>query len=212
MSQAKIEFTLIANRQVVLAEYPFDYSPFNVVAARILGKIPPRTHKQAFVYEGKRYSYIADESGLIVMAMTKEDESFLGTYNFLLEIQQAFNGSYNSSFRNAGPGAFNDRCSGLLRSRMETFAKPSGAGERLDKFIESQKDILLAVADRTERLEMVDSKYEDLDIASKKFGIEARKIRTKLWWKNTKNWLYLLCALIFAITLIVTVFFIIRKV
>eukprot|EP01096_Ripella_sp_DP13-Kostka_P003770 TRINITY_DN1563_c0_g1_i3.p1 TRINITY_DN1563_c0_g1~~TRINITY_DN1563_c0_g1_i3.p1 ORF type:complete len:232 (-),score=89.83 TRINITY_DN1563_c0_g1_i3:7-645(-) len=212
MSQAKIEFTLIANRQVVLAEYPFDYSPFNLVAAKLLNRIPPRAHKQAFHYEGKRYAYVSEESGLIVMAMTEEDVSFLGTYNYILEIQQAFNGSYKSSYQTAGPGSFTDRCSGLIRSRMETFAKPSGAGERLDKFIESQKDILLAVADRTERLEMVDSKYEDLDIASKKFGIEARKIRTKLWWKNTKNWLYLLCALIFAITLIVTVFFIIRKV
>eukprot|EP01095_Lingulamoeba_sp_RSL-Kostka_P006783 TRINITY_DN2149_c0_g1_i1.p1 TRINITY_DN2149_c0_g1~~TRINITY_DN2149_c0_g1_i1.p1 ORF type:complete len:222 (+),score=71.01 TRINITY_DN2149_c0_g1_i1:109-774(+) len=212
MPVGDITYSLVANGTTVLAEGYSAPGKFTVIARRILTRIPANNaHKKSYTYDGSKFHYICDENGLICMCMSDDKILNRKCFAFLTEIRSKFLGSYENEYRSGTELSFNDRFTRELRQRMDYYSNDPKA-DKIDSIIDDIEDItdvmkdnIGKALDRGDRMETLVDQTGKLETGATHFRRGATKLKTKMWWKNTRMWilLFIIIGIVTAVVVIV---------
>jgi len=128
-------------------------------------------------------------------------------YAFLFDLNNRFKGTFGQRVHTAGPMAMNDSFGRVLSERMDFFSNDKSV-DRISKAkgdIEEVKKTMVSniekVLERSEKIEVLVDKTDDLHSQSQSFKRKGTKLKRKMWWKNAK----LCCCIILIISIIIAV-------
>jgi len=198
---------LIARGTVVLAEQYPQHTNFPSISRKLIEQIPSTPDsKKSYSYESYNFHYLV-ESGITFICMTDQAIGYRVPYAFLFDLNNRFKGTYGQKVHTAGPMAMNDTFGRVLTERMDFFSNDKSA-DKISKVrgdIEDVKKTMVnnidKVLERSEKIEILVDKTDDLHSQSQSFKRKGTKLKRKMWWKNTK----LCCCIAFIITIILAV-------
>ncbi|KAG2445134.1 hypothetical protein HYH02_008602 [Chlamydomonas schloesseri] len=193
----KILFSLVARGQVVLAENSVVTGNVNVIAVRILEKLPQEDTRVSYTQERFMFHVMVSD-GITYMAVAEEGFGRRIPFAFLDDVRGRFVAMYGAAAKEAVAYEYNTEFSRVLAERAAHFSDPSAdAINRVKGELQEVKHIMIEniekVLERGERLDLLVDKTEGLQQVSLAFRREARRLKHTMWWKNAKLWV-LVCA------------------
>jgi len=199
--------SLIARSTVVLVE---QYSPgtsFPSIARRLLEQIPSTPDsKKSYSYESYNFHYLV-EGGITYICMSDQAMGYRVPYSFLFDLNNRFKGTYGQKVQTAGPMAMNDSFGRVLTERMDFFSNDKSADKiskvkgDIDEVKKTMVTNIEKVLERSEKIEVLVDKTDELHTQSQSFRRKGTKLKQKMWWKNAK----LCCCIIVIIAVIIAV-------
>ncbi|KAG2502181.1 hypothetical protein HYH03_000668 [Edaphochlamys debaryana] len=192
-----ILFALVARGQVVLAEHSSVTGNVNVVAVRILEKLPQEDTRVSYTQERHMF-HVMVADGITYMAVAEEAFGRRIPFAFLDDIKTRFTATYGAGAKEAVAYEYNTEFSRVLAERAAFFSDPSADTiSRVKGELQEVKHIMIEniekVLERGERLDLLVDKTEGLQQVSLAFRREARRLKHTLWWQNIRLWL-MVCA------------------
>ncbi|EFJ53256.1 hypothetical protein VOLCADRAFT_54976 [Volvox carteri f. nagariensis] len=203
----KIIYSLVARGQVVLAEYSAVTGNVNVIAVRILEKLPHEDTHVTYTQERHMFHVIVSE-GFTYLAVAEEAFGRRIPFAFLDDVRNRFMGMYGAAAKEAVAYEYNTEFGKVLGERAAAFSDPSSdVISRMQGQLQEVKHIMIEniekVLERGERLDLLVDKTEGLQQVSLAFRQQARRLKHTLWWKNARLWLVISGATMALIYLIV---------
>lgn len=193
-------YSLVARGNTILAEYTDRTGTFTIVTQNILDRIPNKDAKCTYVYDRFLFHYIR-EDGIVYLCMADEAFGRRIPFAFLQQIIKDF-APYKARTARAIAYALNRDFAPVLQRQMATFSRDAG-GDKLGqarKEVEQVKDIMVQNIERVlERSEMLDNildKTENLQAESHLFQKRSTKLRSTMWWQNQKMCIILTCVIL----------------
>ncbi|KXZ42022.1 VAM5/VAMP75 protein [Gonium pectorale] len=189
----RILYSLVARGQVVLAEHSVVTGNCNVIAVRILEKLPQDDTRVSYTQERHMFHVMVAE-GITYMAVAEEAFGRRIPFAFLEDVRGRFVATYGAAAKEAVAYEYNTEFSRVLAERAGFFSDPSSdIINRVKGELQEVKHIMIEniekVLERGERLDLLVDKTEGLQQVSLAFRREARRLRTTMWWKNMRLWL-----------------------
>jgi len=186
-------YSLIARGSVILAEYSASKGNFLSVTRRLLEKLPTdltETVKKTYVYDRHLFHYV-QATGLVFMCMSDEEFGRRIPFAFLEDIQNRFFATYGERGLTAPPYGMNEDFSRVLQNQMNYFSNT--ANDKINKVkneVDELKSVMVEniekVITRSERIEVLMDKTEDLENQALNFRHTSTALKRSLWWKNVK--------------------------
>ncbi|GBG62518.1 hypothetical protein CBR_g30836 [Chara braunii] len=190
-----ILYALVARGTMILAEHNKAQGNADVVARRLLEKIPPAQPQQ-----DSRVSYTQDRhifhllrsGGLTYMCMSEESFGRRIPFAFLDDIKAKFSSAYGKLAQTALAYAMNDEFGRVLSQQMDYFSTNPEAdtinkvkGEMVEVrnvMVENIEKVL----DRGERIDLLVDRTGALQCDGFRFKNQARRLKRAMWFKNVK--------------------------
>jgi len=202
-----ITAALIARGTVVLAEQYPPNTNFASISRRLIEQIPSTPDsKKSYSYESYNFHYLV-EGGITFICMTDQAIGYRVPYAFLFDLNNRFKGTFGQKVQSAGSMAMNDTFGRVIIERMDFFSNDKSADKiskvkgDIDDVKKTMVNNIEKVLERSEKIEILVDKTDDLHTQSQSFKRKGTKLKRKMWWKNTK----LCCCIIFVITVILAV-------
>eukprot|EP00877_Chromochloris_zofingiensis_P005730 jgi/Chrzof1/15158/Cz09g29140.t1 len=193
MAQQKLLYALVARGSVILAEHSNITGNANLIAVRILEKLPQEDTRVSYAQERHMF-HVLIQDGITFVCMAEESIGRRIPFAFLDDVKGRFFSSYADVCREAVAYEFNTEFSRVLSQRMTFFSNDPSADtiNRVKGEILQVKDIMIEniekVLDRGEKLDLLVDKTEHLQGEAFAFRREAKRARRVMWWKNVRMW------------------------
>ncbi|GIL62261.1 hypothetical protein Vafri_16555 [Volvox africanus] len=192
-SSQRIFYSLVARGQVVLAEYSAVTGNVNVIAVRILEKLPHEDTRVSYTQERHMFHVMVSD-GITYMAVAEEAFGRRIPFAFLEDVRGRFVGMYGAAAKEAVAYEYNTEFGKVIADRAAYFSDPSSdAINHLQGQLQEVKHIMIEniekVLERGERLDLLVDKTEGLQQVSLAFRQQARRLKQTLWWKNARLWI-----------------------
>jgi len=206
----KILFSLVARGSVILAEQSEVSGNANLIAVRILERIPQEDGRVSYTQDRHMF-HVVTKDGITFMCMAEQGFGRRIPFAFLDDISNTFFATYGDRAGQLVAYECNTDFAPVLASRMDFFSNDPSADaiNRVKGEILQVKDVMIEniekVLDRGEKLDLLVDKTEHLQGEAFAFRREARRARRVLWWKNVRMWLIMggsVAAIIFFIVLL----------
>jgi len=183
---------LIARGAVVLAEYCPPGTNFPSIARRLAQQIPSTPDsKNSYNFENHNFNYLV-EGGITYICMTDQDMKLRVPYAFLFDINNRFRATFRETVKTAGNLSMNESFSRVIKDRLEFFSNDRNADKitKIKGEVEDAKAIMVQnidkVLERGERIEVLVSKTEDLNVQATSFKKKSTTLKKKMWWQNCR--------------------------
>ena len=93
---------------------------FPTVTRVLLGKIPPQSTRQSYIYDSHVFHYVVS-GGLTYLCMSDEQGSHRIPFSFLAKIEDLFGAKYGTQGLTAIAFSMNDEFSHILKKEMDYF-------------------------------------------------------------------------------------------
>jgi len=198
---------LVSRGTVVLSEYCQPGTNFPTISRKLCAQIPSTPDsKNSYNYEQHNFNYLV-EGGITYICMTDQEMKLRISYGFLFDISNRFRTTYREKIQTAVSMAMNDTFSRVLRDRMDFFSNDKNADKigKVKGEIEEAKTIMVQNIDkvlaRSEKIEMLVSKTDELHQQSQSFKKKSTQLKRKMCCKNAR----LCCILILVLVIIIAV-------
>jgi len=203
-----IIYSIVARGNVILAEYANAKGNFDQVVRRILEKIATTAEmKMCYVYERHLFHYLKDDH-LIYLCMADEDFGRRIPFAYLEDLKGRFRVSYGDRGKTALAFAMNEDFSRVMKNLMEYYSNPNS--DKINKLkgeVDEVKSVMVQniekVLERSERIELLVSKTENLNENAFKFKKQSTALKRSMWWKNVKLIIVIIVVLLLVIYIIV---------
>ncbi|MEW5303827.1 MAG: hypothetical protein WDW36_006481 [Sanguina aurantia] len=195
-----ILYALVARGGNVLAEHSVVGGNANVIAVRLLEKLPEEDTRVSYTQDRMMF-HVAVVDGVAYMCMAEESFGRRIPFAFLEDIKAKFSSLYGEAALLAVAYEYNSEFSRVLQERMTYYSSDPAADtiNRVKGEILEVKGIMInnieKVLDRGERLDVLLDKTEGLQDVAFTFRREARRLKQSMWWQNTRLWIGLAAAL-----------------
>lgn len=186
-----LKYALVARDTSVLCDYSAELGAFRSVAVGLLEKIPARTDRCSFPYDGNLYSFLV-EGGFAFGVVGLEGKKQLA-FGFLEKVKGEFMREVGTAGLDAAPGELDSTFGKRLKYWMEYCVKNPDELSKiggLQKKVDDIKTIMLGnieeVIKRGEKLQDLDTKAELLSFEADKFKSSGVALRKKMWWQKAK--------------------------
>lgn len=188
---SSLKYALVARDTTVLCDYSTELGAFSSVSVGLLEKIPARTDRVSFPYDGNLYSFLVD-NGFAFGVVGSEGKKQLA-FGFLEKVKTEFIREHGARALDAGPGdlerAFSNRLKYWVEYCIKNPEELSKIGG-LQKKVDDIKTIMLGnieeVIKRGEKLQDLDAKADMLSFEADKFKTSGHALRKKMWWQKSK--------------------------
>lgn len=193
MTASKILYSLVARREVVLAEHSTISGNASLIAVRIIEKLPTEDTRVSYTQERHMF-HVLIHDGMTFLCMAEESLGRRIPFAFLEDIRDKFFANHAHICKEAVAYELNMEFSRVLAQRMEFFSSDNKADaiSRVRGEISEVKNIMIEniekVLDRGETLDLLVDKTEHLQGEAFAFKREARRVRRAMWWKNMRMW------------------------
>lgn len=207
---SEILFALVARGNVVLAEFSTVTGNAIQIAHRILEKLPSEDMRVSYTQERHMYHVLISDATTF-LCMSEEGFGRRIPYAFLEDVKNKFFAKYGTATANAVAYEYNADFSRVLSQQMDYFSNDPDADAitRVKGGIAEVKNVMVEniekVLERGERIELLVDKTDHLSSEAFLFRKEARKLKSKMRWKNIKMILLLLLILFIVIYIIAAV-------
>ncbi|CAL5223870.1 g6457 [Coccomyxa viridis] len=196
MTGDNILYALIARGTTVLVEASEVSGNAHLVAHRILDKLSQDDSRVSYSQE-RHLFHIVVRDGITFLCMADEDFGRRIPFAFLEDVRERYLARFGDSAQSAPAYAHNAEFSKVLEERMEYYSNNEKADtiNRVRGGISEVKNVMIEnidkVLDRGERIELLVDKTDHLQNESFAFKREARRLKSRLWWKNTRLLIFL---------------------
>ncbi|DBB02583.1 TPA: hypothetical protein ACH3X3_011563 [Trebouxia sp. C0006] len=204
----QILYSVVARQTVVLAEFSVVQGNANLVAHRILDKLPSEDSRVSYTQELYVF-HVLVHSGLAFVCMAEEAFGRRIPFAFLDDIRDKFLSAYGpEAAQYAVAYEYNTEFSGVLQQRMRYFANDPNADaiNRVRGGVAEVKNIMVEniekVLERGERIELLVDKTDHLQSESFAFKRDASRMKKKMWWTNVR-WMAAVTAVVLVIIYVV---------
>lgn len=190
-------YALVARGPVVLAEHSLVSGNANLIAVRILEKLPAEDTRVSYTQDRHMFHVVVAD-GITFLCMADESFGRRIPFAFLEDTKTRFFQGYSHVCQEAVAYEFNTEFARVLAQRMDFYSNDPSADSinRVKGELVEVKNIMIdnieKVLDRGERLDLLVDKTEHLQSEAFAFKREARRVRRHLWWKNVRVWIILL--------------------
>lgn len=163
----------------------------NLVAHRILEKLPQNDSRVSYSQE-RHLFHIVVRDGITFLCMADEDFGRRIPFAFLEDVRERYLNRFGEEVHTAPAYEHNAEFSRVLEDRMAFYSTDQRADtiNRVRGEISEVKTVMIEnidkVLDRGERIELLVDKTDHLQNESFAFKREARRLKTRLWWKNIR--------------------------
>lgn len=193
-AQQRLLYSLVARGQTVLAEYSFVTGNANVIAIRILEKLPQEDTRVSYTQERHMF-HVVVHGGLTYLVVAEESFGRRIPFAFLEDVRTRFVATYGSAAKEAVAYEYNTEFSRALAERATYYSSDPGADaiNRVKGELQEVKHIMVdnieKVLERGERLDLLVDKTEVLQAGALGFRREARRLKRTMWARNVKLWI-----------------------
>eukprot|EP00298_Acanthocystis_sp_HF-20_P010836 c19076_g1_i4.p1 GENE.c19076_g1_i4~~c19076_g1_i4.p1 ORF type:complete len:227 (+),score=46.38 c19076_g1_i4:27-683(+) len=187
-----IVYACISRGNIILAQHAEASGNMEVVAQKILQTISSE-NDQRMSYSHEQFIFnILVQGGVTYLSLSQEQFGRRRPFAFLNDISQRFNVAHGSTVRTAQRSAFQNSFGKVLKERVQYYSTRSEADliSKVQTDIEDLKQVVVKslekVMERGEKLEVLESKANNLSTQSKRFQKNATSIRRQECWKNCK--------------------------
>eukprot|EP01116_Phalansterium_solitarium_P007133 TRINITY_DN19648_c0_g1_i1.p1 TRINITY_DN19648_c0_g1~~TRINITY_DN19648_c0_g1_i1.p1 ORF type:complete len:331 (-),score=71.73 TRINITY_DN19648_c0_g1_i1:253-1245(-) len=171
---------------------------FGSIARRLVEQVPTGyDSKKSYSHQAYNFHYVAD-SGLVYVCMSDQAMGYRLPYEFLFDVSKRFKMQYGDKVATAQPGAF-EAFNRQLAERMDFFSNDRNA-DKINKVKGEIEDVKVTMVQniekvlaRGEQIEVLVDKTEDLQHNATTFKRKSVQLKRKLWWKNAKLCVVLIC-------------------
>lgn len=187
----KILYALIARGQVVLTECSTVAGNANLVAHRILEKLPQQETRISYSQDQHVFHVVVFQ-GLTFLCMADQGLGRRIPFTFLEDIKSNFVGRLGDEAKTASAYELDAQYSTHLEERLKYFSNDRNADtiNRVRTEISEVRKITVEniekVLDRGERLELLVDKTDHLQNEAFVFKRKSRQLKNKLWWRNVR--------------------------
>ncbi|KAK9815113.1 hypothetical protein WJX73_007949 [Symbiochloris irregularis] len=187
----KILYALVARGQTVLAECSTVAGNANLVAHRILEKLPTADNRVSYTQEQHVFHVVTAE-GFTFLCMADQGLGRRIPFSFLEEIKHDFLARFQSQAQTAAAYELDGQYSPHLEERLNFFSNDRNADtiNRVRGEISEVRKITVEniekVLERGERLELLVDKTDHLQSEALIFKRQSRQLKNKLWWRNAR--------------------------
>ncbi|DBA72146.1 TPA: hypothetical protein ACH3X2_010868 [Trebouxia sp. C0005] len=204
----QILYSVVARQTVVLAEFSLVQGNANLVAHRILDKLPSEDSRVSYTQE-RHVFHVLVHHGLAFVCMAEEAFGRRIPFAFLDDIRDKFLSAYGpEAAQYAVAYEYNTEFSSVLHQRMRYFANDPNADaiNRVRGGVAEVKNIMVEniekVLERGERIELLVDKTDHLQSESFAFKRDASRMKKKMWWTNVR-WIAVLAVVVLIIIYVV---------
>lgn len=204
----EILYSVVARGTVVLAEFSTVAGNANLVAHRILEKLPTEDSRVSYTQE-RHVFHVLVHQGLAFVCMAEEALGRRIPFAFLDDIKDKFLAAYGpEAAQYAVAYEYNTEFSSILQQRMRYFVNDPNADaiNRVRGGVAEVKNIMVEniekVLERGERIELLVDKTDHLQSESFAFKRNARQMRQKMWWQKVR-WMAALGAVVLVVIYII---------
>lgn len=186
-------YALIARGTVVLAEHSVVSGNANLLAMRILEKLPPENMRVSYTQDQHMFHVLVND-GITFLCVSEESFGRRIPFAFLEDLKQRFFSTYAHICNEAVAYEYNADFSPVMADKMAYYSNDPKADaiNRVRGEIMEVKNIMIEnvekVLDRGEKLDLLVDKTEYLQGEAFAFRREARRLKQKMWWKNVRMW------------------------
>eukprot|EP00013_Stygamoeba_regulata_P026258 CAMPEP_0177658608 /NCGR_PEP_ID=MMETSP0447-20121125/16917_1 /TAXON_ID=0 /ORGANISM="Stygamoeba regulata, Strain BSH-02190019" /LENGTH=185 /DNA_ID=CAMNT_0019163257 /DNA_START=50 /DNA_END=604 /DNA_ORIENTATION=+ len=183
-----ITYSLVSFEGRVLVESYFSPGNHTVIARSILTKIPDKSHKKSYAYQGQVFHYMADENKLVCLCMCDSSVQTRVAFLCLQEIKNRFLTTHGESYQTAPEMRYQDSFSRVLKDLMEYYSNDQNADKfkKVKSDIDEVKESMLTnidkVLERGDRIENLMDKADLLENQSTSFKKVATALKRSMWW------------------------------
>lgn len=183
---------MVANvdTNVVLADYSTELGSYRSVAVGLLEKIPARTDRVSFPYDGNLYSFVVD--GCFAFGVVGAEGKKQLAFGFLEKVRGEFMRDVGISGADARAGGLDATFGKRVKYWMDLcIANPDDSKlSGLQRKVDDIKTIMLGnieeVIRRGEKLQDLDARADALSFEADKFKSSGTALRKRMWWQKTK--------------------------
>lgn len=204
-----ILYTVVANKNVVLARHATTIGNFAEVIESVLSRIDAsKGKKMSYSSDSYMFHYVLSDQNLTFLCITDNEFRRTSAFDFLDAIQEKFAITFrrrSAIASNTVPMSLNTDFSPIVASEMKKFnltedqnkLMPAGEGEEsasTDKISRIRGDVetvmhkmeenVEAIVTRGERLELLMDRSEDLSQNSIEFKRAGTTLQRRMWWQN----------------------------
>lgn len=206
-----ISYSAVARGSTVLAEESSVSGNANVVARKLLEKLPTNNTRVSYAQEGQLFHVLVAD-GLTFLCMADEPLGRRVPFAFLEDIKQRFVARHETDALAAAEFGLNDDFSPELAERMEFYSNDPSADaiNRVRGAVADVKQIMVQnienVLERGERIELLVFKTDALQSQAFSFRRESRRLKNAIWWKNVRMAAYIFAAILLIVYVLVAIF------
>jgi len=185
-------YAVVSRGDVVLVEYADAQGNFATVTREILKRIDPfKNGRESYSYDGKLHFHWLIDGGLIFLCMAASSYQKRRAHGFLMDLRETFLSQYGDTWQNAITLKFNNEFARVIKSKVEYHSDiNSDKIATIQNQIDQAKDVIVENIDklvaRQERIDILVTKTEQLQDTSFAFKSQAKKMKTRFWWKNVR--------------------------
>ena len=187
----QILYALVARGTTVLAESTSVSGNANMIAQRILDRLPPDDTRVSYSQE-RHLFHILVSDGITFLCMADESMRRRLPFGFLEDLRERYTASHGAGTSSAIAYEYNREFAPMLRERMDYWSNNPQADTigRVKTEILDVKGIMIQniekVLDRGEKIELLVHKTDALAEESFAFRREARGTARSFMWKNIR--------------------------
>lgn len=207
----EIEYSLVARGTAVLAEYSCVSGNANLVAHRILEKLPSSDSRVSYAQERHLFHVLVSQ-GFTFLCMADEAFGRRIPFSFLEETQQKFFASFPpTTAQSAAAYEYEAQFSPVLRERMHFWSHDPSADaiNRVRGAVADVKSVMIEniekVLDRGERLEVLVQSTENLQTQAFSFKRDAGRLHRTMWWKDARMKVAIVVIVVLAVYVLISV-------
>ncbi|KAI3760241.1 hypothetical protein L1987_50634 [Smallanthus sonchifolius] len=209
MRQQSLIYSFVARGTVILSEYTEFTGNFTNIAAQCLQKLPATNNKFTYSCDGHTFNYLVQD-GFIYCVVAIESVGRQIPMAFLERIKDDFTKKYaGGKAATAVANSLNKEFGPKLKEQMQYCVDHPEEISKLSKVkaqVSEVKGVMMEniekVLDRGEKIELLVDKTESLHSQAQGFRTQGTQLRRKMWLKNMKIKLIVLCIIIALILLI----------
>ncbi|XP_077998958.1 vesicle-associated membrane protein 7-like [Glandiceps talaboti] len=196
----------------ILAEHSMTSGNFKEIANSMLKNIPSRgNQKTTYTAENHLFHVIVD-NGIIYMCATSDKFPRAQAFAYLQEIKRhvSLDTELGPQVQFAGPYELNSSLSHVMAREMERYSDvKQDTLTTLQNQVDDVKDVMTQniekVLERGDKIDTLLSKTDDLEANAQSFQKSAKKVSSKMWWKNTRNTIILVVVVLVVLTVLVLI-------
>ncbi|KAI3806143.1 hypothetical protein L1987_22036 [Smallanthus sonchifolius] len=209
MGQQSLIYSFVARGTVILSEYTEFTGNFTNIAAQCLQKLPATNNKFTYSCDGHTFNYLVQD-GFTYCVVAIESVGRQIPMAFLERIKDDFTKKYGGGkAATAVANSLNKEFGPKLKEQMQYCVDHPEEISKLSKVkaqVSEVKGVMMEniekVLDRGEKIELLVDKTENLHSQAQGFRTQGTQLRRKMWFKNMKIKLIVLCIIIALILLI----------
>ncbi|KAK1412652.1 hypothetical protein QVD17_34073 [Tagetes erecta] len=209
MGQQSLIYTFVARGTVILSEYTEFTGNFTNIAAQCLQKLPATNNKFTYSCDAHTFNYLVHD-GFTYCVVAIESVGRQIPMAFLERIKDDFTKKYaGGKASTAVANSLNKEFGPKLKEQMQYCVDHPEEISKLSKVkaqVSEVKGVMMEniekVLDRGEKIELLVDKTETLHSQAQGFRTQGTQLRRKMWFKNMKIKLIVLCIIIALILLI----------